>query len=395
MIDHSHSGNKQLVLADWSAGGHNSLYLNLIVESASSDFDQIEVRSPYRECFSGLNKGPDYGVLWREFRKRRSTRFPLPRSIQGQAGAFFAGRALRKSVFGGSFSGDTTVFFPCLFDWESFYIRWFFRGFRRSAIGLLVAADFLRNESVEGEKLSSVLRRSPLRRLATLDEYRVEELQKRIGPQKTASWLPDVTFSSCVDSGKVHNRAMEAATGRPIVLLIGRLAAKKGIVRFIDLANADAEESCLFVMAGEWLPETLRGSERGYVETALEERSNLLLLEGKIPLEEEYNAIIRDAAWVFLGYEDFSGSSNNLTKAGLLGTPVVAEEGYLLGDRVKRYELGILMEKNEPAEVTWSKMCRFKESHDWRQKDLCSQFRDSFSGERFGGELRKLLFSDS
>lgn len=342
-----------LVLADWCAGGHNALYLRLIVEVLADAVDRFEIFSPLGTVVSAslAESANDLASRCRfhDFRKARRLRVPCPARFQGQAAGFSAGRSLARRIGRLERKGArTVVFFPCLLDWEAFYIRWFFRGFRRNARALLVAADFLRKEDASPD-LARTLKRSRLDGIATLDEFRVDRLAALFGAGKRVAWLPDLSDTVSREAGRITGELERRSRGRPVVLAIGKLAAKKGLLRLLDWAEADREGKILFAMVGKWFPGTFPEGDRRRFEEA-RDRDNVFFYPEEVPTEGEYNELVRRAGFLYLGYPAFSGSSNNLTKAGVFGTPVLVEDGFLLADRVRRHGLGEVFDPDASPE---------------------------------------------
>lgn len=173
----------------------------------------------------------------------------------------------------------------------------------------------------------------------------------------TSLWLgrfPDVTDEDLPDDrGTLESEIMRLGSKGPVVLLAGELSARKGVHELLLAANeAQRRGSRLqFVVAGpldqascdrevRTLDSALRGAPR-----------NLHFLPGWIPDGHEFNAAVRAASVIWAAYRDFPFSSNLLTKAAMIGRPVLVSDGGLLADRVRAYGLGRVVDPSDPEQV--------------------------------------------
>lgn len=390
--------HKVLLLADWSLGGHNSLYLRMIILAVENVFSRFVIFSPLHEVVASELSRSDPTLADRcefhDFRKKRSTILWVPGRFQGHAAAFQAGRKFSGEVRRlRSTNNKVTVFFPCFQDWEFFYIRWFLRGFRRPAKALLIAADFLRRENPKSQAFGKCLRRSRLNGIATLDEFRVKTLSAKVGTGKNTAWIPDVADYSAREEGTLTREMMERSANRPIIMAVGKLAPKKGLSRLLDLVEADVQQRFFFAIVGRWIPEIFSPEERARFGS-IAKLPNVFFPGVSIPTEAEYNQLVAFAKLLYLAYPDFCGSSNNLTKAGFLGVPVLVEKGFLLEDRVLKYRLGMVVSASAESKTVLSEIDQFIRSWKGPGHDFRDWFRRDFSFENFSLRLRSFLLDE-
>jgi len=58
------------------------------------------------------------------------------------------------------------------------------------------------------------------------------------------------------------------------------------------------------------------------------------------------NEYIDHADLIFAAYEDFPHSSNILTKAAAFNKFVLVNEGYLMAERIRNYQIGLVIQQN-------------------------------------------------
>ena len=71
----------------------------------------------------------------------------------------------------------------------------------------------------------------------------------------------------------------------------------------------------------------------------------------RLPGEAQFNAVIDTCDILFAAYHHFPSSSNLLAKAALFEKPVIASEGYCMGERVERYGLGVTVTEGDVAQT--------------------------------------------
>ena len=133
----------------------------------------------------------------------------------------------------------------------------------------------------------------------------------------------------------------DKAKQRRVVGIVGTLGARKGVVTLLKASEQLADSNLFFVFAGPLFKQTFTADETQYI-TRLEKKSpeNCYFYFNPIDNESEFNALIYACDVIFLGYTDFFGSSNLLTKAAIFNKIVLASKEFCIGERVARYRMG-------------------------------------------------------
>jgi glycosyltransferase involved in cell wall biosynthesis len=223
----------------------------------------------------------------------------------------------------------------------------------------------------------------------TLDESLAVRFSQRL-PQLTALHLPDISYAACPPTPpSIVAEIGERAGGRKIVLLAS-LSKKHGLLQFLRLSAAMQSSPILFCAIGLVYLNDYSEAERVEVETFLQSPpDNLLVLRDFYPEEEILNAIFKTADAAYICYENFDYSSNKLTKAICLGTPVLVTEQTLLADRVRRYQLGYAVDSNNIA-ATASALDALLTDFSF-DEDLYRQFIDYYSERTIQQKLEELI----
>jgi glycosyltransferase involved in cell wall biosynthesis len=223
----------------------------------------------------------------------------------------------------------------------------------------------------------------------TLNETLAVRFPQRL-PQLTAVHLPDISYTECLQTPPaIVTEISERAGGRKIVLLAS-LSKKHGLLQFLRLSAAMQASPILFCAIGLVYLNDYSAAERVEVETFLQSPpDNLFVLRDFYPEEEVLNAIFKTADAAYICYEDFDYSSNKLTKAICLGTPVLVTKHTLLADRVCRYQLGYAVDSND---VTATVKALDALLTDFAfDEDLYRQFVDYYSERTIRQKLDELI----
>jgi glycosyltransferase involved in cell wall biosynthesis len=63
------------------------------------------------------------------------------------------------------------------------------------------------------------------------------------------------------------------------------------------------------------------------------------------------NAVIHAADILFAAYKNFRISSNMPSKAAHFAKPILVSDGFLMGDRVRRYGIGIVVDQDDVQDM--------------------------------------------
>jgi hypothetical protein len=132
----------------------------------------------------------------------------------------------------------------------------------------------------------------------------------------------------------------ERAHDRTIVLQIGTITAHKGIDTLLDVIDAADPSRFFFALIGEVYWDTFAEQKdriRSFYARAPE---NVFISQDYIKSERDYNSVIAASDIIYAVYQDFSSSSNSLSKAAGFRRPILVSENSLMGDRVVTFNIG-------------------------------------------------------
>ena len=175
---------------------------------------------------------------------------------------------------------------------------------------------------------------------------------EQLFPESWFGDLPDVTDASLPprDSAFV-TRLRLAARGRTVVLQLGALTPHKGIMHLLDVIRRADPNRFFFAFVGEpaW---KLFGNDESELHRFVDHPpDNCLVQLGYLKDERELNSVIAVADILYAVYRDFRPSSNTLTKAAVFKKPVVVSDQYLMGERVRRYNIGVAVRSGDIDEI--------------------------------------------
>lgn len=200
----------------------------------------------------------------------------------------------------------------------------------------------------------TIAQSSRCRAVAVLDENTAKELSSNI--KASIVNFPDITDESPADLNfELAKQIREKAGSRKIIGLFGSLSKRKGLLTLLEAAQKSVDENWFFVFAGS-LSETTFHQDYSqklpeeYLRVqaiAQSEPSNCFFHFEHIPDEPQFNALINLCDVVFAAYENFPYSSNILTKAAVFERPVIVSDGFCMGERVKRFQIGLAIPEGD------------------------------------------------
>ncbi len=166
---------------------------------------------------------------------------------------------------------------------------------------------------------------------------------------KYFQYLPDITYaelpaSACLLAEEIRSRAGD----RSIIFLGGSISGQKNIARWSELIALADPKQWFFVQVGEIHANTFSLEDTVALERLVANPpENLLLHTHYVSDEREFNAIIQVTDILFAVYRNFRHSSNMLGKAAYFEKPILVSEGYLMGDMVRRYGIGLSVQQDD------------------------------------------------
>lgn len=191
-------------------------------------------------------------------------------------------------------------------------------------------------------------KQSALKGMCFLDENVCEQAQQAM-PQKVFGYLPDITENALpLTESALVREIKDKASGRKIIFMGGTIGGNKNLASWYQLINqADAREF-YFVQIGEMFEDTLTSDdvlELAKIKNQCPE--NLYIKIEYLPDEAMFNEVIRASDIIFAVYRNFKISSNMPGKAAAFNKPILVAEGYLMGDRVSKYRIGLTAAEND------------------------------------------------
>jgi hypothetical protein len=108
------------------------------------------------------------------------------------------------------------------------------------------------------------------------------------------------------------------------------------------------------------------------------------------------NSVMSACDIVHAAYLDFPHSSNIMTKAALVGRPLIVSEGYLMAERVRRFRMGEVVPQGDAGALAGAITRITRDPGAWMaaNRPLWADYLREHSFERlqdvFGGLLEKL-----
>jgi hypothetical protein len=181
-----------------------------------------------------------------------------------------------------------------------------------------------------------------------LDENIAEIISTRTG--KDTFVFPDFA-----DNSLSYNQSIveikEKAKNRTIVGMIG-MDKRKGILDFVRIAKKASPDEFFFVLAGKLYLNGFDETEQIEIKQFMENPNEHMYVKvGFIETEAEYNSYLNSVDILYVVYSEFYGSSNTLTKAAIFNKKILATDEHLIGERVRKYKLGITTRPNNPDQI--------------------------------------------
>jgi glycosyltransferase involved in cell wall biosynthesis len=251
------------------------------------------------------------------------------------------------------------VFFACIYDRQFEHFEHAERLFGFPWAGLYLHARSFRMPGSPVPYLGGVpcperIFASPsLRAAAVLDEGAAKPLGKLTGG-KPVLLFPDITVAALPDEGPAEGLAGKIksfAAGRPMVSLTGHLQWTKGLDVFMQAAGHPDMQNVFFFLGGDVNWGEMSEEDKAKLQQGWERLPNVYAHLQHLP-EPTMNSVYAVSDAVVAAYRAFPNSSNALTKAAVFERPIVVSDGYLMAERVRKFELGeVIPEGNAEALV--------------------------------------------
>jgi hypothetical protein len=172
-------------------------------------------------------------------------------------------------------------------------------------------------------------------------------------PKKHFAYLPDVTDASVPASPSAFALQIKhKAAGRKIVFMGGTIASNKNLSEWCKLIALANSNEWFFVQLGEVHEQNLTPEDlAAYRQLRAVEPENVLVYAEYLADERVFNEVIALSDVIFAVYRKFSISSNMPGKAAAFDKPILVADGYLMGERVQKYLLGLAVAEDDAARM--------------------------------------------
>ena len=185
-----------------------------------------------------------------------------------------------------------------------------------------------------------------------LDEAVARQYQALL-PERQFAYLPDITETGLPDVPEpIALEVRRLAGDRRIVFMGGSIGKQKNLARWWGLISRADPARWFFVQVGRINRNNLTAEdEAALVQMQASAPGNVCVFPDYLPDERAFNAIIKACDVVFAVYLDFARSSNMLSKAATFEKPILVADDHLMGERVRRYRIGLAVSPRDSAAV--------------------------------------------
>jgi glycosyltransferase involved in cell wall biosynthesis len=292
---------------------------------------------------------------------------------------------------------DVLVLFPCL-DLgflAPYYPAWLFnRAFKMPWSGIYFHPTFYRTGR-SAKPMLGIFKSATCRAIALLDESFIKQFSRAIN--KRVIQFPDITMTDINREGLsgLATRIKQLAGDRKIISLLGVLSDKKNIFTLIETIKLSLKQKrpFYFLIAGETNKYYWNSVEDfNFINTvATQLADNTSTYFGPIADGNDYNSLIYITDVLLASYHNFYHSSNTLTKAANFKKPVIVSKGYLMEERVKKYDLGIAIEDRN-AEQLLNAIIQLVDGKDLKNDRLSPKYKEYYDHHSY--DRLKLALSE-
>jgi glycosyltransferase involved in cell wall biosynthesis len=186
------------------------------------------------------------------------------------------------------------------------------------------------------------------RGMCFLDERAVSAYEAA-DPSRCFIFLPDITNTNLpVRTRVIVKDVQRRAAGRKVVLMCGSIEGRKNVDAFCQLSQMADPGRWFFAILGQVHPHTFSQQDRDAIACFIgAQEKNTLYCDTFFPDERDMNAVIQAADILFAAYKNFRISSNMLGKAAYFEKPILVSQGFLMGERVSHYEIGLAVPQDD------------------------------------------------
>jgi glycosyltransferase involved in cell wall biosynthesis len=353
---------RTVALVDWLWAGHHPAWFGLFASALSELGHDVVPICPYPEDVGGLvdaGTGVLRGRVHPGYRMHFFTnvRGSIParaRPIWATIRHFARIRAMVRDWEMRSGKRIDLIFFACIFDDQFRHIAWADAILGRPWSGLYIHARSIRmpGSALPGTKRfpcpEAIFGVKGAQSVAVLDEAAVEPLSTMIGGKKVVVF-PDLADERLPadDNDGLAGKLRRFSAGRPVVGVLGHLKPSKGVLDVIRAARDPSLAEVCFAFVGEVSLGEFSKQEAAEVLEFWQNDPRVFCYPLRVPDGASFNSVLRACDAIYAAYRDFPNSSNLLTKAALVQRPVIVSDGYLMAERVRRFEMGLVVPEGD------------------------------------------------
>ena len=220
----------------------------------------------------------------------------------------------------------------------------------------------------------------------------VEDVQNEVSEKINRKTVVYPDFCS-TNQSKPHEfplveRLLECKKDRLVSSLLGSIRSHKSIDLFLDCINNADPAKHFFVIAGKFAWHSFTSTQQELIKKVISTPpENILIHDDWLESEEMFDTIVQESDVLFAYYRGFKKSSNLLTKGAVYRVPVIVSDEYLMGERVRKYELGYSL--SEPQVVDLYSQSEWK--HFEYNEPLRSSYVKIHSVDRISDIFANLL----
>jgi glycosyltransferase involved in cell wall biosynthesis len=247
--------------------------------------------------------------------------------------------------------------------------------------------------------LSQVFRSPQLKNIFCLDPFAVKHLE-RFQKKVQVFSLPDPIVETLVSPKQILQlrEKLGIETNRKIALLFGALTGRKGIYEtldsLLDLSDKLHPPLCL-VLAGQ---ANIQDQERLIAKIVELHLVCDVQIIGQFEFckESEVPVYFQMADIVLAPYQHHVGMSGILLQAAAAGKPILSSNFGLMGQMVKRYDLGLAIDSSKPSEIAMALVQLLTDSNSQLfDTEKMKIFAQTNSADKFANVIFEGIFENS
>jgi glycosyltransferase involved in cell wall biosynthesis len=238
--------------------------------------------------------------------------------------------------------------------------------------------------------LSRILRNSKLKNLFCLDAFAVKHLDK-FNTHVRAITLPDPLQILNPSETQLKNLKKELGIKetRQVFLLFGALTARKGIYQLLDAIATLPPDLCqkmCLLLVGE---SNIQAQMKTKIDIICQSKPIQIIGRYEFVPEQDVQAYFQMADVILAPYQRHVGMSGILLLAAAAQKPVLSSNYGLMGEIVRRYELGLTVDSTVPQAIAKGLTRFLVEDSD----KLCDRAKmKSFAEQNSAEEFARVIF---